>query len=55
MMKLVAEFTNRNKDEYKIERDKWGKFYVKCNNKNVQIKLTAEEIVGYLCNALEGH
>lgn len=37
-----------------IQRDRWGKFHVDVDNRRTQCSLTAEEIVRYLANILEG-
>jgi hypothetical protein len=53
--KMIAEFTNKNKQLTIISRDEHGKWYVSVNGIFTQRKLNASEIVRYLTNALEGN
>lgn len=51
---VVAEFEDKYKNEWRIDRDNYGKFYIYFNKARTQSKLNASEIVRYLANALEG-
>lgn len=53
VLKPIGSITFRNRNLY-IKRDNHGKFWVWINGKSTQRRLTAEEIVRYLLNAMEG-
>lgn len=53
MAELVAQFKLKNKSNYDIIDDA-GKYDIRCNDKLVQRKLSHNEVIRYLANALEG-
>lgn len=53
MAELVAEFTRKNKNKYEIIDDA-GRYDVRCNYRLVQKRISHNEVIRYLANALEG-